>query len=49
VLLTCNGIPFGDFTPSVTIGNKILEWVISGNNAKLMFCSEIWKEFEVGA
>jgi len=46
-LMTCNGVPFSDFTPSATIGDKKLEWVIDGGNAKLMFMDEIWKEYQV--
>lgn len=47
VLMTCNSIPFSDFTPSVSSGDKILEWNISGNDANLMFCREIWKSYSV--
>ena len=42
-LLLCNGVPFNDFTPSVTLADKILEWRTSGGNADLYFCGEIWK------
>jgi len=45
-LLLCNGIPFSDFTPSVSSGNKVLEWVLTGNRAQLKFCNEIWKELD---
>lgn len=45
VLLLCNGVPFGDFTPSVTTGDKKLEWQVSGGDANLMFMNEIWKSF----
>lgn len=48
-LLTCNGVPFSDFTPSAAaqVGDKVLEWETSGNNAKLKFCGEIWKELNI--
>lgn len=45
ILMLCNGIPFSDFTPSVTSGDKKLEWQIDGGNANLMFMDEIWKSF----
>lgn len=46
-LLTCNGIPFGDFTPSeaAQTSDKALAWEVSGTTAQLKFCGEIWKEF----
>ena len=48
ILMTCNGIPFSDFTPGNTIGDKKLEWVTSGNTAQLKFMGEVWKEFVYG-
>jgi hypothetical protein len=47
ILMKCNNIAFSDFTPSITTGDKVLEWVIDGGNAKLMFMNEIWKEFQI--
>ncbi len=47
VLLTCNGVPFSDFTPSHTSGDKALEWQVSGGDANLMFMGEIWKSFSI--
>jgi hypothetical protein len=45
ILMTCNGIPFSDFTPGAPVGDKELKWVVSGGNAQLMWMGEIWKEF----
>ena len=48
ILMTCNGIPFSDFTPGNTIGDKKLEWITEGNVARLMFMGEVWKEYVHG-
>ena len=47
IRMLCNGIVFSDFTPSVSTGDKILEWVITGGKAQLKWCGEIWREYEV--
>ena len=46
--IRCNGIAFSAFEAD-TAGTHLLEWVISGNNAQLKYCGQIWKEYEAGA
>jgi len=47
--MTCNGVIFSSFTPSVTVGDKILKWVTTATSAQLKFCDELWKDYTIGA
>lgn len=44
-LMTCNGVPFSSSEPTDQTGDKILEWEIDGNSARLMWCGNVWKAY----
>ena len=46
VQLRCNNIAFDGFVADVA-GTHLLEWVVDGNNIKLKYCSQTWKEYQI--